>query len=197
LRNLLQSAVDASMNALRVWGGGVYEQDLFYSICDEMGIMVWQDFMFACAMYPTEEDFLQTVREEVVQQVQRLKSHPSIIIWSGNNENEAALATDWFNIPVSQRPLYQKDYVKLYVNNIRAIVQEEDQSRPFLVSSPTNGAESEQEGWVAENPYDPHYGDTHFYSYTEDCWDWRTFPRTRFASEYGFQSWPSFSTLQP
>ncbi|KAF1374461.1 hypothetical protein PFLUV_G00229340 [Perca fluviatilis] len=197
LRNLLQSAVDASMNALRVWGGGVYEEDIFYSICDEMGIMVWQDFMFACAMYPTEDDFIQTVREEVIQQVRRLKSHPSIIVWSGNNENEAALATDWFGIPVSQRPTYLKDYVTLYVNNIRAIVQEEDQSRPFLVSSPTNGAESEQEGWVAANPYDPHYGDTHFYSYTLDCWDWRTFPRTRFASEYGFQSWPSFSTLQP
>ncbi|XP_032366946.1 beta-mannosidase [Etheostoma spectabile] len=197
LRNLLQSAVDANMNALRVWGGGVYEEDIFYSICDEMGIMVWQDFMFACAMYPTEDDFIQTVREEVIQQVRRLKSHPSIIVWSGNNENEAALATDWFGIPVSQRPTYLKDYVTLYVNNIRAIVQEEDQSRPFLVSSPTNGAESEQEGWVAANPYDPHYGDTHFYSYTLDCWDWRTFPRTRFASEYGFQSWPSFSTLQP
>ncbi|XP_054470134.1 beta-mannosidase [Anoplopoma fimbria] len=197
LRNLLQSAVDASMNALRVWGGGVYEQDLFYSICDEMGIMVWQDFMFACAMYPTEADFIQTVREEVIQQVQRLKSHPSIITWSGNNENEAALATDWFDIPVSQRPTYLKDYVTLYVNNIRAVVQEEDQSRPFLVSSPTNGAESEREGWVSSDPYDLHYGDTHFYSYTLDCWDWRTFPRTRFASEYGFQSWPSFSTLLP
>ncbi|XP_041669117.1 beta-mannosidase-like [Cheilinus undulatus] len=197
LRNLLQSAVDANMNALRVWGGGVYEQDLFYSICDELGIMVWQDFMFACAMYPTDDDFIRTVREEVIQQVQRLKSHPSIIIWSGNNENEAALATGWFNITFSQKPMYLKDYVTLYVNNIRAIVQEEDQSRPFLVSSPTNGAESEQEGWVAENPYDPHYGDTHFYNYEDDCWDWRNFPRTRFASEYGFQSWPSFSTLQP
>ncbi|XP_019953631.2 beta-mannosidase isoform X1 [Paralichthys olivaceus] len=197
VRNLLQSAVDANMNTLRVWGGGVYEQDSFYSVCDELGIMIWQDFMFACAMYPTEDDFIQTVREEVVQQLRRLKSHPSIIIWSGNNENEAALATDWFSIPASQRPTYTRDYVTLYVNNIRKIVQEEDQSRPFLVSSPTNGAESEREGWVAENPYDPHYGDTHFYSYLSDCWDWRTFPRTRFASEYGFQSWPSFSTLQP
>lgn len=74
---------------------------------------------------------------------------------------------------------------------------QEDQTRPFLVSSPTNGAESEQEGGVAANPYDPLYGDTHFYSYLLDCWDWRTFPRTRFASEYGFQSWPSFSTLRP
>ncbi|CAN9501998.1 unnamed protein product [Ophioblennius macclurei] len=197
LRNLLQSAVDANMNALRVWGGGVYEQDLFYDICDEMGIMVWQDFMFACALYPTEDDFVQTVREEVVQQLWRLKSHPSVIVWSGNNENEAALATDWFDIPAAQRPAYLKDYVTLYVKNIREIVQEEDPSRPFLVSSPTNGAESEQEGWVAADPYDPLYGDVHFYSYLHDCWDWTAFPRARFTSEYGFQSWPSFSTLQP
>uniref|UniRef100_A0A8C5NAY2 Beta-mannosidase n=1 Tax=Gouania willdenowi TaxID=441366 RepID=A0A8C5NAY2_GOUWI len=190
-------SVDANMNALRVWGGGVYEQDLFYEICDQLGIMVWQDLMFACAMYPTEDQFIHTVREEVLQQVRRLKSHPSVIIWSGNNENEAALATDWFNIPASQKPMYVKDYVTLYVDNIKKLVEEEDQSRPFLVSSPTNGAESEQEGWVAANPYDPHYGDVHFYSYSLDCWDWKTFPRARFASEYGFQSWPSFSTLQP
>lgn len=196
VRNLLQSSVDANMNALRVWGGGVYEQDLFYSLCDEMGIMIWQDFMFACAMYPTDPDFIETVREEVGQQVRRLKSHPSVIVWSGNNENEAALATDWFGIPVAQQPRYHRDYVTLYVDNIRAVVQKEDGSRPFLVSSPTNGAESQQEGWVAHDPYDAHYGDTHYYSYSHDCWDWTALPRTRFASEYGFQSWPSFSTLQ-
>ncbi|KAG9344023.1 hypothetical protein JZ751_012499 [Albula glossodonta] len=147
---------------------------------------IWQDFMFACALYPTDADFIDTVREEVTHQVRRLKSHPSIVVWSGNNENEAAIATDWFGIPISQRPLYVKDYVTLY----------EDRSRPFLTSSPTNGAESEQEGWVAQNPYDTHYGDTHFYSYLQDCWNWTGFPRTRFASEYGFQSWPSFSTMQ-
>uniref|UniRef100_A0A8C1RBB1 beta-mannosidase n=1 Tax=Cyprinus carpio TaxID=7962 RepID=A0A8C1RBB1_CYPCA len=119
---LLRSAQKANMNALRVWGGGVYEQDIFYSLCDMYGIMIWQDFMFACALYPTEKDFIQTVREEVTQQVRRLKSHPSVVIWSGNNENEAAIATDWFNIPVTVRPLYVKDYVHLYVENIRDIV---------------------------------------------------------------------------
>ncbi|KAG7277116.1 hypothetical protein CRUP_031329, partial [Coryphaenoides rupestris] len=128
--------------------------------------------------------------------VRRLKSHPSVVVWSGNNENEAALATDWFSIPATERPMYTRDYVKLYVDNIRALVLEEDPSRPFLVSSPTNGLASERQGWVASDPYDPHYGDTHYYSYTHDCWDWTAFPRTRFASEYGFQSWPSFSTLQ-
>uniref|UniRef100_A0A673J3J8 Beta-mannosidase n=1 Tax=Sinocyclocheilus rhinocerous TaxID=307959 RepID=A0A673J3J8_9TELE len=191
---LLRSAQKANMNALRVWGGGVYEQDIFYSLCDMYGIMIWQDFMFACALYPTEKDF-QTVREEITQQVRRLKSHPSVVIWSGNNENEAAIATDWFNIPVAERPLYVKDYVNLYVENIRDIVLQEDSTRPFLVSSPTNGVESEKEGWVAKDPYDPHFGDTHYYSYYKDCWDWTAFPRTRFASEYGFQSWPSLSTI--
>ncbi|XP_067276974.1 beta-mannosidase isoform X2 [Pseudorasbora parva] len=192
---LLRSAQKANMNALRVWGGGVYEQDIFYSLCDMYGIMIWQDFMFACALYPTEKDFIQTVREEVTQQVRRLKSHPSVVIWSGNNENEAAIATDWFNIPVAERPLYVKDYVNLYVENIRDIVLQEDSTRPFLVSSPTNGVESEKEGWVAHDPYDPHFGDTHYYSYYNNCWDWTAFPHTRFASEYGFQSWPSLSTL--
>ncbi|XP_051941278.1 beta-mannosidase isoform X1 [Hippocampus zosterae] len=186
LADLLRSAADANMNVLRVWGGGVYEQDAFYNACDDMGLMVWQDFMFACA-----------VREEVYQQVWRLKSHPSVIVWSANNENEAALATDWFRIPDRQRPVYLKDYVALYVDNVMAIVKKEDPSRPFLVSSPTNGAESEREGYVASDPYDPRYGDAHFYSYSADCWDWRGFPRTRFASEYGFQSWPSLSTLRP
>ncbi|XP_051772539.1 beta-mannosidase isoform X3 [Ctenopharyngodon idella] len=192
---LLRSAQKANMNALRVWGGGVYEQDLFYSLCDMYGIMIWQDFMFACALYPTEKDFIQTVREEVTQQVRRLKSHPSVVIWSGNNENEAAIAADWFSISAAERPLYVRDYVSLYVENIRDLVLQEDSTRPFLVSSPTNGVESEKEGWVAHDPYDPHYGDTHFYSYYNDCWNWTAFPRTRFASEYGFQSWPSLSTL--
>ncbi|XP_016127701.1 beta-mannosidase-like [Sinocyclocheilus grahami] len=194
-RILLRSAQKANMNALRVWGGGVYEQDIFYSLCDMYGIMIWQDFMFACALYTTEKDFIQTVREEITQQVRRLKSHPSVVIWSGNNENEAAIATDWFNIPVAERPLYVKDYVSLYVENIRDIVLQEDSTCPFLVSSPTNGVKSEKEGWVAKDPDDPHFGDTHYYSYYKDCWDWTAFPRTRFASEYGFQSWPSLSTL--
>ncbi|XP_070804532.1 beta-mannosidase [Pituophis catenifer annectens] len=195
LRLLLQSTVDANMNILRVWGGGLYEQDEFYEICDELGIMIWQDFMFACALYPTNQDYLDSVRTEITQQVKRLKCHPSIILWSGNNENEVALSTNWFSIPSAQMNLYFKDYVTLYVDNIREIVFAEDQSRPFIASSPTNGLESIKEGWLARNPYDTHYGDTHYYNYLNDCWDWTLYPRARFASEYGFQSWPSFSTL--
>ncbi|XP_065692153.2 beta-mannosidase isoform X1 [Patagioenas fasciata] len=193
---LLKSAADANMNALRVWGGGVYEQDEFYDICDELGIMIWQDFMFACALYPTDQNYLESVRAEVSHQVRRLKSHPSIILWSGNNENEAAIASNWFSIPSADREIYIKDYVMLYVKNIQEIVLAEDKSRPFVASSPTNGLESIKEGWISQNPYDTHYGDTHFYDYSSDCWNWTVYPKTRFASEYGFQSWPSFSTIE-
>ncbi|NWI17169.1 MANBA mannosidase, partial [Crypturellus soui] len=195
-RLLLKSAADANMNILRVWGGGVYEHDEFYDICDELGIMIWQDFMFACALYPTDQNYLESVRAEVTHQVRRLKSHPSIILWSGNNENEAAIASNWFSIPRADREVYIRDYVMLYVKNIQEIVLAFYKSRPFIVSSPTNGLESVKEGWISQNPYDTHYGDTHFYDYHNDCWDWTHYPKTRFASEYGFQSWPSFSTLE-
>lgn len=95
IRHLLLSAKEANMNMLRVWGGGVYESDTFYSIADELGILIWQDMMFACSMYPTEERFLESVRTEVEQQVRRLQHHPSVAVWAGNNENEAALRGNW------------------------------------------------------------------------------------------------------
>nr|KAF6501263.1 mannosidase beta [Molossus molossus] len=193
---LSHSVVDANMNTLRVWGGGIYERDEFYELCDELGIMVWQDFMFACALYPTNRGFMSSVRTEVAYQIRRLKSHPSIIIWSGNNENEAALMMNWYNVDIEYMSTYVTDYVKLYVKNIREIVLAEDKTRPFITSSPTNGAESVAEGWLAKNPYDKHYGDVHFYDYFSDCWDWSIFPKARFVSEYGYQSWPSFSTLE-
>ncbi|XP_048365176.1 beta-mannosidase isoform X2 [Sphaerodactylus townsendi] len=195
LKLLLWSAGDANMNMLRVWGGGVYEPDEFYDICDELGIMIWQDFMFACALYPTDQSYLDSVRAEITHQVKRLRSHPSIILWSGNNENEAAIASNWFSIPQAKMSIYSKDYVTLYIKNIREVVLSEDKSRPYIPSSPTNGWKTVEEGWLSQNPYDTHYGDTHYYNYLSDCWNWTTFPRTRFASEYGFQSWPSFSTL--
>lgn len=196
LQLLLRSVVDANMNTLRVWGGGIYEQDEFYALCDELGIMVWQDFMFACALYPTESGFLESVRKEVTYQVRRLKSHPSIIIWSANNENEVALRVNWFQIDPSDLGTYIDDYVTLYVKNIREVVLSEDTSRPFIASSPTNGVKTMVEGWISQDPNSIQYGDVHFYNYLSDCWDWKVFPKARLVSEYGYQSWPSFSTLQ-
>ncbi|CAH1246435.1 MANBA [Branchiostoma lanceolatum] len=197
-RNLLQSAVDANMNTLRVWGGGIYEHDDVYDIADELGIMIWQDFMFACAMYPVDDDFLGNVREEIQQQVVRIGNHPAVIAWSGNNENEAALAANWYGTDNTTQlhTLYREDYVNLYVNVTMATVWSLDKSRPNITSSPSNGKQTEKENWVAKNPYDNHYGDVHYYNYKDDCWDWTKFPKTRFASEYGFQSWPSYNTLK-
>jgi beta-mannosidase len=86
-RDWLQLVVDGNMSMLRVWGGGIYEEDVFYNLCDEMGLLVWQDFMFACGMYPAHSEFLQGVREEAQANVRRLRHHPSIVLWCGNNEN--------------------------------------------------------------------------------------------------------------
>lgn len=93
---LMGSAKDAHMNVIRVWGGGVYESDYFYDLADENGILIWQDMMFACAMYPVYEEFLDSIEIEIAQNVRRIQRHPSILVWAGNNENEAALVQNWY-----------------------------------------------------------------------------------------------------
>jgi beta-mannosidase len=108
LRYTFNASVAANMNMLRVWGGGKYQPDEFYDIADELGVLVWQEFMFACSMYPVDSMFLSEVTKEVEYQVLRLNSHPSIIIWGGNNENEVAL--DWFLASQTNRDLYVSDY---------------------------------------------------------------------------------------
>ena len=191
----LQSAIDANINVLRVWGGGGFESDYFYETCDRLGLLIWQDFMFACAMYPTNPDFLDLVGNETVYQLKRLYNHPSIITWSANNENEIALRDNWYGTQ-SDFIRYKMDYVTLYVSHVREIVKIIDKTRPFIVSSPSNGDESRQEGWVARNPGSPLYGDVHHYDYTANCWNPEVFPKPRFASEYGYQSYPSLESLK-
>ncbi|XP_063985342.1 beta-mannosidase isoform X2 [Diachasmimorpha longicaudata] len=181
-------------NMVRLWGGGIYESDDFYDSADTYGIMIWQDFMFACAMYPTTPDFLASVREEVKQTVSRLKSHPSVVLWAGNNENEAALYGNWYG--TGNEKVYKDDYIKLYIDLIKTEVEENDKSRPFLASSPTNADYSAQNGWIESNPYSNIYGDIHYYNYIANGWDINTYKRPRFSSEYGFQSLPSIKTLK-
>lgn len=91
-RHEIVSAAESNMNMLRVWGGGIYEEDVFYELCDEYGLLVWQDFMFACSMYPGDEAFLNSVRHEAIDNVKRLRNHPSIVLWCGNNEIDSAWA---------------------------------------------------------------------------------------------------------
>ncbi|KAJ8675359.1 hypothetical protein QAD02_011145 [Eretmocerus hayati] len=193
LKHLLQSSRDTHMNMMRVWGGGVYESDLFYNLADEYGIMIWQDFMFACSMYPTTDSYLESVRKEVTQNVLRLKNHPSVVLWAGNNENEAALYGNWYGTEGAQ--IYKDDYVKLYVDVIKDQVIKVDPHRPYVVSSPSNGVYSEEQNYTESNPYSNLYGDVHYYNYLRNSWDINQYPITRFASEYGFQSLPSIWTL--
>ncbi|UYV81238.1 hypothetical protein LAZ67_20000433 [Cordylochernes scorpioides] len=202
LRELLGAAREANMNMLRVWGGGYYESEEFYGLADEMGILIWQDFMFACNLYPTDPDFLESVSTEVVQQVRRLQHHPSVAIWAGNNENEQALAQEWWGLVSKHLPQYKKDYIKLYISTVMPLVETIDPSRPFLPSSPSNGHLTQQQNWVSDNPNDPSHGDSniplvpvHFYDYYMNGWNSSGYQTPRFSSEYGFQSLPSMETL--
>ena len=110
-RRMLKNAKAANMNMLRVWGGGIYETDDFYDLCDSMGIYVWQDFMFACAMYPGDDNFLKNVKEEVAQQIKRLRHHPCIVLWCGNNEIEEG----WKNWGwQTQYNVHHQDSIKIW-----------------------------------------------------------------------------------
>jgi beta-mannosidase len=130
-RSILQSAVDGNQNMVRVWGGGLYQTSWFYELCDELGLMVWQEFMFADALYPRNKEFLENVHEEVVHTVRRLGNHPSIVLWSGNNENQDAGEQSNANLV---------DYSILYDQTVRATLWKEDSTRPYWPSSPSNGA---------------------------------------------------------
>ena len=191
IKELLQAARDANMNMLRVWGGGVYESSYFYSLADEYGILIWQDMMFACAMYPAEEDFLDSVRTEVKVQVRRLQYHPSIALFATNNENEVALRQNWY-LTNSRFKYFAKDYHKLYVDTVTDEIKKNDPSRDILTSSPSNGNyDGDRELGIGMDPQNPHFGDIHFYIYDHNAWKPEVFHQPRFSSEYGFQSFPS------
>ncbi|KAL8604278.1 hypothetical protein ACOMHN_023648 [Nucella lapillus] len=162
IRTLLQSAVDAHMNSMRVWGGGVYESEDLYDLADELGILIWQDLMFSVAMYPTDPAFLDSVAQEVRYQVRRLMHRPSILLWAGSNENEKALRENWFDTNKNYT-LYYHDYIKLYVTTIMPIVRGENPDRVYLTSSPSDGKETVKEGYVAKDPASELYGDTCFF----------------------------------
>lgn len=120
--------------------------------------MIWQDAMFASAMYPADDEFLNSVAEEIDQQVRRLRNHPSLVVWAGNNENEGCLASNYFGTD-SNFTLYKGDYIKLYVDVIGAIVGNNDPLRYYETSCPSNGIRSVEDGYVADNPSSAFYGD--------------------------------------
>ncbi len=126
-RHLLEKTVKSNINALRVWGGGIYEADAFYDLCDENGILVWQDFMFACAVYPQDEEFLNEVQQEVEFIVAHLRRHPSIFVWCGDNE------VDWVYLQQNV-PDFDKNRINREV--LPAICRQYDPHRPYIPSSP-------------------------------------------------------------
>lgn len=156
LEYLMLSAKEAHMNSIRVWGGGVYESDEFYDLADRHGILIWQDMMFACAMYPVNKTFLASVQEEIVQNVRRLQRHPSILVWAGNNENEAALVQNWYGTR-SELNRFTDEYVTLYRDVVEKAVRDNDQWHQWLYSSPSNGNQTNRV--VNQNPQDNNYGD--------------------------------------
>ncbi len=188
-RRLLRSAVDANMNMIRVWGGGIYEPQIFYDICDELGLMVWQDFMFACSMYPAGKQFLNSVERETRYQVQRLRNHPSLALWCGNNEIE--LAWEGWGWKKECPAQFWEDYKTIFHDLIPRICEEEDPSRLYWPSSPTSSVDH------SHNPGDENRGDIHFWGVWHGKEPFEAFEkhRCRFMSEYGFQSFPELKTV--
>ncbi|CAN7344752.1 beta-mannosidase [Neorhizobium tomejilense] len=188
--DLLRSAVDANMNMIRVWGGGFYEPDWFYDLCDELGLMVWQDFQFACNLYPSTSDFLENVAAEVEYQARRLISHPSIVLWCGDNELVGALT--WFPESRANRDRYLVSYDRLN----RVIEQALERAAPDAIwwpSSPASGYLDYGDAWHADGSGDMHYWSV--WHENKPFADYRSV-RPRFCSEFGFQSYTSLPVIE-
>jgi len=189
---LLQMAQESHFNMLRVWGGGIYPSEDFFNICDSLGILVWEDFMYAGTMYPYDEDFLENARIEAEEQVKRLASHPSLALWCGGNEiSEGYYNWGWqqsLNWSEEDDKAIKAGYDRLFEEILPQAVAQFDGARPYWPSSPSKGwgrPESLTEGdvhywgvWWGEQPYEV---------YREKV--------GRFNSEYGYQSYPDYSTL--
>ena len=177
---LLAQAASVGMNCLRIWGGGVYEREAFYDLCDRLGILVWQDFMFACAAYPVYRDFLNEVELEAEHQIRRLRNHPSLLLWCGNNENE------WLHQIGALKSGEEKKIIGqvIWDSLLRDKAEELDPSRAYHQSSPFGRERSDFN--------DQGTGDRHNWH----CWSGWQNPsvyladRGRFLSEFGFQGFP-------
>ena len=188
---LICSAAEANMNMIRVWGGGLYESEDFYQICDSLGIMVWQDMAFACGMFPSDSEYLESVANEVKDNVRRLRNHPSLVLWCGNNENEISYFEWGWNrtITAEQREDYESGMRKLFYEVIPDAISEVDDTRYYHPSSPSTGHSGV--------PYS--MGDAHMWSVWKGGWVeeyLKPHNIARFMSEYGFISYPDMFSMR-
>ena len=187
---MIRSAAEANMNMLRVWGGGIYEEDIFYDLCDKYGILLWHDLMFACAMYPADDAFLQNVKQEIIDNVTRIRNHACLALYCGNNENDISWHTwGWKELypPETQR-IQEQNHHRLFYEVIPSALKEADSTRYYHHTSPLAGFNK-----VSNNDADIHYwgvwhGKEPFEKFADNV--------ARFVSEYGFQSYPELSTLK-
>ncbi len=187
--HIIRSAAEANINMLRVWGGGIYEDDQFYKMCDRYGILIWQEMIFACAMYPCDEKFIESVRQEVIDNVTRIRNHPCIALYCGNNENEAA----WFQWGWKEKyneeaqRAFEHDAKKLFYEVIPSALHEADSTRYYHPTSPAAGFKN-----IAASE-----GDIHYWGVWHGKEPFERYPSNlaRFVSEYGFQSYPELSTI--
>ena len=191
---IVKDAAFVHMNMIRVWGGGVYEDDAFYELCDRYGILVWQDFMFACALFPAEGEWLENVRREAVDNVRRLRNHPCIALWCGNNEClDAWFNWNWKNAYDKQNPAYSeliwKQFKNLYFVALPAVVAEHHPGACYRKSSPY----ADDQGTRNHAVGDMHYWDV--WKGLEPLTEF-AFEQSRFFSEYGFQSFPEFESIK-
>ena len=187
-RELLLQCKRANFNTVRVWGGGYYPEDWFFDLCDELGLMVWQDFMFACSVYELTPEFEANIRQEFIDNIKRLRHHASLGLWCGNNEMESAW--DHWGDFQKETPYLRADYIRLFEEVLPKAVQEADGETFYWHSSPSSGG-------CFDNPDDANRGDTHYW----DVWhgqkpftDYRKY-FFRFCSEFGFQSFPCAKTV--
>lgn len=186
-RRLLEDAVAANHNCIRVWGGGYYPDDWFFDICDELGLIVWQDFMFACASYELDADFARNISAEIRDNVRRIRHHACLGLWCGNNEMETQTLDGAWNPSIKQKC----DYIKIFEYIIPEILEEEDPATFYWPSSPSSGGNY-------DNPWDENRGDTHYWAVwhgNKPFTDYRNY-YFRYMSEFGFQSFPCLKTVE-
>lgn len=186
-RKLLSDAAAVNHNSIRVWGGGYYPDDYFFDICDELGLLVWQDFMFACASYELDDDFERNITAEIRDNVRRLRHHACLALWCGNNEMETQTLDKAWKPSIKQK----YDYIKIFEYIIPHILQEEDPVTFYWPSSPSSGGNY-------DDPWDENRGDTHYWAVwhgNKPFTDYRNY-HFRYLSEFGFQSFPCMQTVE-